>query len=1236
MFLLLSSFLQAQNRLSTKSHSCMDETTPSLYNWKEVETKFTKRLHITPYESKSFFRYAAKLKYLKIEEYRNLVKEGAITKANAQQYWIDKLPYFEEVYKFKYLPAIALEKEESEKRGAELKNGAVNKTASASCSNLDFSSGTLTNWVGQWNNFAPNNGVGGNNAYGTINTNGFNTTPSGYNDQGYVHEICTGGMDRNVPVNTVPPGHSFSLRLGDDSAYVENLSSAKFPYNHQTISNTFSVTSASETITYWYAVALTQSSQSAHPENIQPFFKIRMYDQTGAEITCARYDVDGTTSFFIGGFDSIHDGLGNTLIYKDWSQVLIPLTPYLGQTVKLTFETSDCGGGGHFGYAYVAADCAPLAVITAPPQPCINGNTILTAPAGLQTYSWTGPGIVGVNTSAYTSQTATANVGGTYSVTMTTFANPGQTGCALTLTANVVGSTASPIASFSATTPCLNNTTQFTDESTLLPNQGTLTNWNWDFGDGVTSASNNPTHTYATAGTFPVTYTIVSSVNCSATYSTTVTVNPLPTSSFIADTVCKQLVTTFTNTSTGGATYNWNFGDGSGTSTAQSPTYIYVNSGVFAATLTVTNAFSCKAVSTTNVEVDANAIVSYSSPNICLGTNSVFNNTSTPTTNVAYSWNFGDVTNPGDTSNLQNPTYLYPDTGKFTIDLTITSTSGCVSSKTITLNVKPIPQVAVTSPAPFCWNDIVSSPSFTPTPNASVTYAWANNNTAIGLLQSNGGPNAPPTFTAGINYTGANILGVITVTPSLNGCSGTPQSYTVTVKPTPTVTHSNVAYCPHAVAPADTITAVPTNATIAWSTVNTNPNIGLPVSSGGSIIPSFTASGSPALAQSNIINVTVSLNGCVGPSSSFSITVDPYPIARFTYSGACDGNSTQFLDESTSGGSPITQWHWDFFGEGTSTLKNPSFLFGPAGKTFSVTLQVTTTAGCTNTVTESVYINPSAQTNFFADSVSCTPLKTIFNDIIYNSVPVKTWTWDFGNTAVATYTNNTVVQQTYTNGSHVQNSYFSVTLTVVTDSNCISTVTKTNYITVYPKPLAGFAWNPKDVDILQPIVYFQNQSIGASGINAYNWSFGDIYETVDSLSYSSIANPQHTYSDQVPGTYTVTQVVENVYGCMDSIKEVVVIKEAVTFYIPNAFTPNNDDINNGFKGLGIGIDNSTYNLWVFDRWGLLIFHGTDIDKSWDGTYKGGKCQEDVYVWKVSFYDDFNKKHDYHGTVTLLR
>jgi gliding motility-associated-like protein len=1233
ILLLLSSFLWAQNPDRPANHSCLEQV-PTLYNWSEIETEFSKDLNITISQTKTFFKYAAKWDYFKMKEYVALVKEGSITKANAQQYWRNKLPYLENLYSYKYLPALAQEKAEAEKRQTELKTGIGNR-AMSSCNNLDFSSGDLSNWTGKWNDAGsalnitdPNTGqVYG---YGALTVNGLNSNGS-YNSMGYVHELCNGGTDRNVPINTVAPGHSYSLRLGDDSAYVERnagqSSNNVFPYNHQTISNTFLVTAANKSITYWYAVVLDQNATSGHPPAEQPYFTIRMYDAAGNAIPCAPYDVNVTDAASVGGFQEINDPSGSYLFYyKNWTPILIPLINYVGQNVTITFETSDCDRGGHFGYAYVTVDCNPFTSITYTPFPCGATTTTLTAPAGVATYTWSGPGI----TSSANSQTVTVNAGGSYTVTMSTISNNG-TNCVFSVDTTIAGPTAQPTASFSATAGCIGITTQFTDISNN--GGGVITSWHWNFGDGGTSTSNNPTHTYTASGSYPVTYTIATAAGCSSTYSTTVQVHPSPTSSFTAAPVCKGAPTSFVNSSTGGNVYHWNFGDGS-VSQLQSPSYTYANSGVFAVTLSVTNTFSCTAVSNNSATVNPYPTVVFSSPQTCLGSNTVFSNTSTPATGVSYSWNFGDQTNSADTSSNQNPVYTYPTVGTYSVTLTVTSSAGCASSKTNTTSVNPIPYVTASPGSTYCWNDIVISPVLVNTPTGSnPTYAWTNSNTQIGLNSS--GTGTPPIFTAALNNTGSDITGVISITPHLNGCTGPPATYTVVVKPTPVVTHASLNYCPSDTVPAITLTASPAaaSANITWSTTTT-PFIGLSATNGTTTIPEFNAISNVTSSVSNVFVLNDNLNGCAGPISTFSITINANPTAGFTYTDACDGNNTNFIDHSVANSGVITQWLWNF-GTGTSTSQAPNYLLTPAG-TYTVNLQVINNKGCKHDTTEQVVVNPSPVVSFGAVQAGCSPFTTTFIDTVSTTPPVSIWNWNFGNTATATYTTNTFTSLSYTNASHTQSIFYNVSLSVTSDKNCVTTLTKNNYIQVYPKPLADFTWNPKNTDILDPSIYFSNQSIGASGPTAYNWNFGDIYETVDSLNFSALANPKHVYSDQIPSEYTVSLVVQNTFGCKDSTAEVVVINDAVTFYIPNAFSPNGDLKNEGFKGTGIGIDNNTYNLWIFDRWGLLIFHATDLETAWDGHLHGSPVQEDVYVWKVTFEDKLARFHEYHGTVTLMR
>jgi gliding motility-associated-like protein len=122
----------------------------------------------------------------------------------------------------------------------------------------------------------------------------------------------------------------------------------------------------------------------------------------------------------------------------------------------------------------------------------------------------------------------------------------------------------------------------------------------------------------------------------------------------------------------------------------------------------------------------------------------------------------------------------------------------------------------------------------------------------------------------------------------------------------------------------------------------------------------------------------------------------------------------------------------------------------------------------------------------------------------------------------------------------------------------------------------------------------------------------------------------------IPGsdiTYTITAT--NSYGCTVAATATVDIKIEYTFYIPNSFTPNGDDLNGIFKPLATHIHN--FKMAIFDRWGLLLFETNDLEHGWDGTYRGGKCQEDVYVYKVEFVDDpSNHSHTKAGTVTIVR
>jgi gliding motility-associated-like protein len=92
----------------------------------------------------------------------------------------------------------------------------------------------------------------------------------------------------------------------------------------------------------------------------------------------------------------------------------------------------------------------------------------------------------------------------------------------------------------------------------------------------------------------------------------------------------------------------------------------------------------------------------------------------------------------------------------------------------------------------------------------------------------------------------------------------------------------------------------------------------------------------------------------------------------------------------------------------------------------------------------------------------------------------------------------------------------------------------------------------------------------------------------------------------------------------------------VAFYIPNAFTPNDDGKNTNFTGKGEGINWSTFEMRIYDRWGRIVCYTQDHEKGWDGTSKGKKLSSGVYTYTISFTDIKFKEHKYKGSVILVK
>jgi PKD repeat protein len=331
---------------------------------------------------------------------------------------------------------------------------------------------------------------------------------------------------------------------------------------------------------------------------------------------------------------------------------------------------------------------------------------------------------------------------------------------------------------------------QFTDTST-----GNPTAWSWNFGDGSsTVTTENPTHTFSSAGNFTVTLTVTGAGDATSSTSETIVVtnaaSPPPPlwADFTADPSSGQapLTVQFTDASTGNPTaWSWNFGDGSPTVATENPTHTFTNAGNFIVTLTVTGAGS--ATSSTNETIVVTTappppppLVANFTADPTTGQASLtvqFTDTSTgnPT---AWSWNFGDGS---PTVATENPTHTFTSAGNFTVTLTVTDSGSATSSKSETIVVTTAPP-----PPPPPMASFTANPSSGQAPlTVQFTDTSTGNLTAWSWNFGDGSPTVStenPTHT----YTSAgNFTVTLTVTGADSETSSASETITVTNAPPP-------------------------------------------------------------------------------------------------------------------------------------------------------------------------------------------------------------------------------------------------------------------------------------------------------------------------------------------------------------------------------------------------------------------------------------------------------------------
>jgi gliding motility-associated-like protein len=384
-------------------------------------------------------------------------------------------------------------------------------------------------------------------------------------------------------------------------------------------------------------------------------------------------------------------------------------------------------------------------------------------------------------------------------------------------------------------------------------------------------------------------------------------------------------------------------------------------------------------------------------------------------------------------------------------------------------------------------------------------------------------------------------------------------------------------------------------------------------------LPNISVSNSATNIPAGTYQVTVTdANGC---TSTVTITLTQPPLltiaATATPSVVCSGTPVQ-INSTPGGGTPAYNVVWN-----PGNLSGNSQNIVPTTST-SYTATVTDANGCTATATTNVVVNPVPVAALSGDILSgCAPVCVNFSDVSTIASPgvITSWSWDFGDSSPLSTSQNP-------NHCYSTPGVYTVVLTITTADGCTSTITMNNYINVFVNPVAAFGASPQPTTMLDPQVFFTDSSTNAT---SWNWSFGDLLNST-----STLQNPSFTYAD--PTCYQVVLTVSTVNGCTDTATTQVCIGPEATIYIPNAFTPNGDGVNDVFNVVGLGLEPDQFEMWIFDRWGNMIFYTDDLNKGWDGKVQGHEdiCQIDTYVWKIRAVDITDKKYNLIGKVSIIK
>jgi gliding motility-associated-like protein len=428
-----------------------------------------------------------------------------------------------------------------------------------------------------------------------------------------------------------------------------------------------------------------------------------------------------------------------------------------------------------------------------------------------------------------------------------------------------------------------------------------------------------------------------------------------------------------------------------------------------------------------------------------------------------------------------------------------------------------------------------------------------------------------------------------TWSPAFDNQNTTTYTFTPTISSPalgcPTPAQHTVNIIPSTVPTFSLLDSICLNGQLTFPTVSTNSILG---------------TWSPAFDNQNSANYTFTPDNnnsatCL-VSTQHAVVIVPPTTPNFSFvNSLCEGSSFVFPTTSINGISGT--WSVPFNNQLTT-----NYTFTP--DTTSVL------SSCSPSVTESITIIPTITPIFnFADSL-CEDAVFNFPDISLEGIN-GIWTPTFNNQATQNYT--------FTPSS----------LGIVSTSQglrCPQVVSQT--MTIIPNPVADFTPQSTVLSLFAPTTLLDNNS---SNAYTYFWNFGD------GTTNDSIFSPEHTFPEEA-GSYLVSLQVSNQIGCMDTTSQVIVVEYDPVVFIPNAFTPDGDGLNNEFTAVfPENMKLANYEMYIYDRWGELVFYSQDPKQGWDASLAGFDAPDGVYSYLVKYKElGYVNKFQVTGSVVVIR